>query len=1085
MIRLFEANETVFTHYETVLTDVLSCVVSEEENGGFTLSMTLPIDERISENKILSVPTPRGNQLFRIKNVKKVLKDKKRHYSVSAEHIFYDLRDNFILNIRPTDATAVNALQVILNGTESPHNFTATSDVQGLNTANYVRLNPVQAIIGNQTNSLCNLWGGYLIRDNFEISVKQTSFDRGYEVRLGKNLRGIEQNVDLSDVITKIYPTVVIDGNVVTALPEKYVVSPMAGAYHHSIIKEYRIELTEAEKLLSEEEIFAIMRARSEAQFTAGVDKPKVNYKVDFVELRKTDQYKDLSVLEELDITDTVHVIVDDFDLNLSTRVIKYTWDALGLRFTGIELGNFKPRLTSQTQKIVAMIEKVSDEATDGKIVAMLKAAIERITGHRGGYRYDLFNPDGQPSGTIYMDTEDINTAQNYVVINNHGISFGDSGVANAPTVAIDINGHVVAGSGLFNSIVTNLIQSDIGQSLNLESNQSIINRVTSGQMSSYVADATSGLASQEYVNNAIDAINRANPNLVTNRSDRWEQGNIVSGALVESNKHIRTQSYYPVRAGAVTVKVNPLYQAAIARYSDNYTYLGMTPFATEQTITLPSNQYFKAVLKRLGTDDIVPMAIDTAELKVENASEATHWTPYFGDMTLDEQRDLFILDLSSTNGWTVDTNVFTTQLRATLLLFNEDVTSRYQGASITWYRQYPGEEKAIIGSGPSYNVTAAETDKSATYEVVFSIPANKYYIKTKLGDRILTKGGDFILARVSDDPGISVTASKVLVRDYRDRILSAEATLSIQADKIEQRVEQSIYDSEKNKIEQNITTLTTQVGGVQMAINGTTHSFTATSYVLKDANGNTIMDNALGMANEQNISKHDDCENGYPLIIPLHIGSSTSSIYQALVKWKNSPFRATAKSAASGGGTKTSASGGGTTSSSDGGATLTSASGGGHTTSAGGGHSTSAGGSVGAVYTGPAWEWSNASGHYHQVPSTPNHSHWVYDHSHWVSNHTHSVTVPAHTHTNPNHTHTIDLSHTHGLVFGVVEQAVTSNALTIWVDGVQRGSVNASQGELDITPYLQTTGWHTIELRTTTLKRIDANVFIKSYIRR
>ena len=365
----------------------------------------------------------------------------------------------------------------------------------------------------------------------------------------------------------------------------------------------------------------------------------------------------------------------------------------------------------------------------------------------------------------------------------------------------------------------------------------------------------------------------------------------------------------------------------------------------------------------------------------------------------------------------------------------------------------------------------------------------------------MLTKGGDFLLAKVSDDPGLSVKTDKVLVRDYRDKILSTESSITQLAGSIEQKVEQSAYNADKNQIETSVTTLTTKVGGVEASINGTTHTFTATSYVLKDANGNVIMDNALGMANEQNITKHDDCENGYPLIIPLHIGANTASIYQALVKWKNSPFRATAKSAASGGGTKTSASGGGTTSgassatttSSGGSASVTSASGGGHTSGGGGAYVVTASdvlksaryetGLVTGSTNGHSHSYMRLFTHGHDV-TLPNHTHQVYNHSHSVSIPAHSHSMP-HTHANPNHSHTIDLTHSHNLIFGVVEQSVSSNALTIWVDGVQRGSVNAAQGEVDITPYLQTTGWHTVELRTTTLKRIDANIFIKSYIRR
>ena len=193
MIRIFDSTETNFNHYENILRDAISCKVTEEENGTFFMELVTPIDHRIEENKILKVPTPRGEQLFRISKPVRSLDGGKRVYSAFGMHIFYDLSDNFILNIRPTDVTAINAGKAILNGTELPHNFTFKSNVQGLNTSNFVRMNPVQAMIGDQENSLLNRWGGFLYRDNFEIDLRATSLDRGYEIAFGKNLTGVKE----------------------------------------------------------------------------------------------------------------------------------------------------------------------------------------------------------------------------------------------------------------------------------------------------------------------------------------------------------------------------------------------------------------------------------------------------------------------------------------------------------------------------------------------------------------------------------------------------------------------------------------------------------------------------------------------------------------------------------------------------------------------------------------------------------------------------------------------------------------------------------------------------------------------------
>jgi hypothetical protein len=78
------------------------------------------------------------------------------------------------------------------------------------------------------------------------------------------------------------------------------------------------------------------------------------------------------------------------------------------------------------------------------------------------------------------MDTDDVNTAQNYILINHEGIAFGDSGLLNPPTTAIGIDGQIISGTGYFNSLVTNLISSSLGESLDLSSNNSITMKVQS-----------------------------------------------------------------------------------------------------------------------------------------------------------------------------------------------------------------------------------------------------------------------------------------------------------------------------------------------------------------------------------------------------------------------------------------------------------------------------------------------------------------------------------------------------------------------------------------------------------------------------
>lgn len=221
--------------------------------------------------------------------------------------------------------------------------------------------------------------------------------------------------------------------------------------------------------------------------------------------------------------------------------------------------------------------------------------------------------------------------------------------------------------------------------------------------------------------------------------------------------------------------------------------------------------------------------------------------------------------------------------------------------------------------------------------------------------------------------------------------------------------------------------------------IQAVSHRFDATGYYILDSNGSEIMSLSKGVANEQNIGRVDNVEVGYPMKIPFHIGSEVSQITQAVLKWDMSQFRTYSKGAASGGGTKTTPSGG-------------------------------------AGTTGTRWGASGiAVGTTGTTASTglPHH-HQVY------------LDDLAHSHSTPSHTHSMDITHSHDPVFGILETGITVDYIVgITVDGVYRAQVNATRGEIDLSAWITTNGWHELILSVNGIKRLDANLFLKTYIRR
>lgn len=134
LIQIYDKNTTDFSKNGRVLQDTLSCYVTEELNGAYELELEHPIDgkwQELVEGNIIKA----DGQLFRIYNKQKTL----ARIKVNARHIFYDLYDNFLEDVRPENQSGIGALDWILTHTQYPHPFTCTGDVDGSNTRYFVR----------------------------------------------------------------------------------------------------------------------------------------------------------------------------------------------------------------------------------------------------------------------------------------------------------------------------------------------------------------------------------------------------------------------------------------------------------------------------------------------------------------------------------------------------------------------------------------------------------------------------------------------------------------------------------------------------------------------------------------------------------------------------------------------------------------------------------------------------------------------------------------------------------------------------------------------------------------------------------
>lgn len=445
MISLYDSNETVFTSNGlVVLSDAISCMITEELNGAYELDMEYPLDDRgkwkyLLENNIIKA----DGQLFRIYYKFKALDSMK----VNARHIYYDLLDNLLEDVRPTDISGYGAIDWILTRTQYAHPFTSMGDVGGISTRYFVRKNPVEAIMG--TDGIIATWGGELVRDNFEIKLLGArGLDRGVLVSYGKNIQGIEEALDTSGICTRLMP-IGKDGLLLT---EKYIDSPYINNYPNPKIKVVEFSDAETEATLR--------TAGQQYMINSKIDIPQFNYKIGFLELSKTEEYKNYAVLERVYEGDTVTIRHSRLAIDLKAKVIKITKNILTGRIEKVELGSFKANLATGINNA---IQEVKKEIVRNN--SFLQLAIDNstalLTTALGGF---VVKRDGE---LLIMDTEDPMTALKIWRWNVNGLGYSSTGINGPYGLAMTMDGHIVANfvdTGVLNA---NIIKAGILKSFN------------------------------------------------------------------------------------------------------------------------------------------------------------------------------------------------------------------------------------------------------------------------------------------------------------------------------------------------------------------------------------------------------------------------------------------------------------------------------------------------------------------------------------------------------------------------------------------------------------------------------------------
>lgn len=372
MPRLFEARfriDSEVAHYidfDTngigVLSDAISCTVTEKYNDAYTLDMEYPIGgaywDEITVGRMI-VAKPNEIQPTQPFTVVKVSRTMGGTLKVSAEHISYRL--NGILCSRICATGLAETLYAIEQHSYDNPFFLRTDFTPPPKTFDTDIPKSVRAVIGDGDNCLVKKYNFELEYDRFDVYFRKSrGVDRDVSIQYGVNLTQLSQDTSIRDFATDIYPYYRKDGVYVELdEPIQYV--------HYSdyatVEKAIAVDLTDYFEDGAEVTQDALMDAAKAYMDNNLAKTIPDSLKISFVELGKTTEYAGILENVPIGLCDTISVVYKKFDVARRMKVVTTVYDVLADRYQSIEIGS--PRTT--------LADTIVDLMTSGKIISALR----------------------------------------------------------------------------------------------------------------------------------------------------------------------------------------------------------------------------------------------------------------------------------------------------------------------------------------------------------------------------------------------------------------------------------------------------------------------------------------------------------------------------------------------------------------------------------------------------------------------------------------------------------------------------------------------------------------------------------------
>ena len=387
-----------------MLTDTISCTVQQELNGQYELTLKYPAkglhaeeikDRCIIVSKADPVSEPQPFRIYRINPVSAGT------ITVYARHIAYDMAG---IILGPMSANSPSgAFEAIQEAATTACPYTFWTDRGGTAEMRYPRPRSLWRTLGGSEKSILDTYGGEYEFDRYKVKLHtHRGTNRGVEIRYGKNLRTLEMDRNCAEIYTGIYPYWYSEQDGLVELPEK--ILKATGEYGFERIAELDLSGEWTDRPSE-----ADLRIKAQNWMTANhIGVPKISWKIEFLQLEQTEEYRGRALLERVLLGDDIHIIFPGMGVDATARAVNIEYDPITERYNSVTLGRVHSNLADT---IVQQGQAIARKPSMTLIQQISKHLADSMGVHGGAVRLLDTNGDGNPDELYIADSPDPNRA--------------------------------------------------------------------------------------------------------------------------------------------------------------------------------------------------------------------------------------------------------------------------------------------------------------------------------------------------------------------------------------------------------------------------------------------------------------------------------------------------------------------------------------------------------------------------------------------------------------------------------------------------------------------------------------------------